>query len=218
MFLSKWKKSLINGKINTAVFRINMNTEKIKNTLENERKKVLMHICCAPCSIYTLKRLREEGADVYGYFFNPNIHPFTEFKKRLSTLRDYAKYASLPLAIDADYDLNTFLRGALDHGKDRCLFCYRMRLEKVFQKGAEDRVDAVTTTLLYSKYQRHDDIRNIGEELSVTHGIPFLYRDFREGWKEGVEESKTLNMYRQKYCGCIFSEGERYGGINAGNR
>ena len=65
------------------------------------------------------------------------------------------------------------------------------------RKGVEDKVDAVTTTLLYSKYQRHDDIRRIGEELSVTHGIPFLYRDFREGWKEGVEESKALNMYRQ---------------------
>jgi predicted adenine nucleotide alpha hydrolase (AANH) superfamily ATPase len=194
-----------------------MQREGTTNNLENELKKVLMHICCGPCSVYTLKKLREEGADVYGYFFNPNIHPYTEFKKRLSTLQDYAKYASLPLAIDKTYDLDTFLRGALDHGKDRCLFCYRMRLEKAFRKGTEDRVDAVTTTLLYSKYQRHDDIRNIGEELSVTHGIPFLYRDFREGWKEGVEESKALNMYRQKYCGCIFSEGERYGGINAGN-
>ena len=180
------------------------------NNPDNKQKKVLMHVCCAPCSIYTLKTLRKGGADVYGYFFNPNIHPYTEFKKRLSTLQDYANYVSLPLEIDADYDLNTFLKGALDHGKDRCLFCYRMRLEKTFKKGVEDKVDAVTTTLLYSKYQRHDDIRNIGEELSATHGIPFLYRDFREGWKEGVEESKTLNMYRQQYCGCIFSEKERY--------
>jgi predicted adenine nucleotide alpha hydrolase (AANH) superfamily ATPase len=194
-----------------------MDTEKTMNNSENEQKKVLMHICCAPCSIYTLKKLREEGADVYGYFFNPNIHPFTEFKKRLAALQDYAEISALPLVIDRTYDLNTFLRGALDLGKNRCLFCYRMRLEKTFIKGAEDKVDAVTTTLLYSKYQRHEDIRKIGEELSVVYDIPFLYRDFREGWKEGVEESKSLNMYRQKYCGCIFSEGERYGGINAGN-
>jgi hypothetical protein len=164
-----------------------------------------------------LKKLREEGADVYGYFFNPNIHPFTEFKKRLAALQGYAELAALPLAIDATYDLNTFLRGALDHGKDRCLFCYRVRLEKTFKKGVEDRVDAVTTTLLYSKYQRHDDIRSIGEELSATYGIPFLYRDFREGWKEGIEESRALNMYRQQYCGCIFSEKERYRGIDAGD-
>jgi epoxyqueuosine reductase len=176
----------------------------------DKRNKVLMHICCAPCSIYTLKKLRGEGADVYGYFFNPNIHPYMEFKKRLSTLQDYAKYASLPLAIDKTYDLDTFLRGALALGKDRCLFCYRMRLDKTFRKGAKDKVDAVTTTLLYSKYQRHDDIRSIGEELSAAHGIPFLYRDFRVGWNEGVEESKALDMYRQPYCGCIFSEKERY--------
>ena len=74
-------------------------------------------MCCAPCSIYTLKKLREEGADVYGYSFNPNIHPYTEFKKRLSTLQDYAKLTSLPLVVDKSYDLDTFLRGALDHGK-----------------------------------------------------------------------------------------------------
>lgn len=181
------------------------------------RKRILMHICCAPCSIYTLKTLREEGADVLGYFFNPNIHPYTEFRKRLSTLEDYGNYAQLPLIIDGAYDLNTFLKGALDYGKDRCLFCYRLRLEKAFRKGIEEKVDAVTTTLLYSKYQRHDDIRKTGEELSAVYGIPFLYRDFRKGWKEGIKTSKALNMYRQQYCGCIFSEGERYGGINAGN-
>jgi predicted adenine nucleotide alpha hydrolase (AANH) superfamily ATPase len=181
------------------------------------RKRVLMHICCAPCSIYTLRALREEGADVLGYFFNPNVHPYTEFKKRLSALEDYGNYVQLPLIVDGTYDLNTFLKGALDYGKDRCLFCYKLRLEKTFKKGIEEKVDVVTTTLLYSKYQRHDDIRKEGEKLSAVYGIPFLYRDFRKGWKEGIETSKTLNMYRQQYCGCIFSEGERYGGVNAGN-
>ncbi len=192
-----------------------MNTEKTTSSSENKRKKILMHICCAPCSIYTLKKLREEDADVYGYFFNPNIHPFTEFTKRLTALQNYARLATLPLAIDMTYDLDTFLRGALNHGKDRCLFCYRMRLEKTFKKGVEERADAVTTTLLYSKYQRHDDIRNIGEEFSARYGVLFLYRDFREGWKEGIEISRALNIYRQQYCGCIFSEKERYGGVNA---
>jgi len=191
--------------------------QKTMNDSDIYRKKVLLHICCAPCSIYVLKTLHEDGADVQGYFFNPNIHPYTEFKKRLSTLEDYANYVSLPLEIDPDYDLNTFLKGTLDRGKDRCLFCYRLRLEKTFKKGIEECVDAVTTTLLYSKYQRHDDIRRIGEELSVQYDVPFLYRDFRKGWKEGIKVSKALNMYRQQYCGCIFSEGERYGGINADN-
>ncbi|HBE44471.1 MAG TPA: hypothetical protein DDW17_03205, partial [Deltaproteobacteria bacterium] len=98
------------------------------------------------------------------------------------------------------------------YGKDRCLFCYRMRLEKTFQKAVETHADGVTTTLLYSKYQRHDDIKDTGEELSRKYDMPFIYKEFRKGWKEGVEESKRLNMYRQQYCGCIFSEKERFKG------
>jgi hypothetical protein len=173
-------------------------------------KKVFLHICCAPCSIYPLKQLRDEGISIHGYFYNPNIHPYTEFQKRLKTLEHYAKISLLPLTIDDDYELESFLRSALEHGKDRCLFCYRIRLEKVFQKAREAGADAVTTTLLYSRYQKHDDIKAIGMSLSIEHGIEFFYRDFRTGWKEGVEESIKLNIYRQNYCGCIFSEKERF--------
>jgi len=144
-----------------------------------------------------------------GYFYNPNIHPYTEFLKRLQTLDNYAKISLLPLTADDSYELERFLTGAIEYGKDRCLFCYRMRLEAAFRKGKESGTDAVTTTLLYSKYQRHEDIKAIGEELSDKYGLEFLYRDYRAGWKEGVEESKRLNMYRQNYCGCIFSEKER---------
>ncbi|MDD3844843.1 MAG: epoxyqueuosine reductase QueH [Syntrophorhabdaceae bacterium] len=179
--------------------------------MDIDGSNILLHICCAPCSIYTLKELRREGAMVSGYFYNPNIHPCTEFSKRLSTLKEYARVALMPLAVDASYELENFLAGALALGKDRCLFCYRMRLEKAFQKAVDGGFDALTTTLLYSRYQRHDDIKRIGEELSAAFGVPFLYRDFRPGWQEGIEGSKKLGMYRQQYCGCIFSEKERYG-------
>ena len=174
--------------------------------------KVLLHICCAPCSIYPVRRLRDEGAEVVGYFYNPNVHPYTEFLKRLKTLENYAQISLLPLVTDDLYELDDFLKGTLDSGKDRCLFCYRMRLGKAFRKGIDLGVDAVTTTLLYSRYQRHEDIRAIGGELSGKYGLEFLYRDYRTGWKEGIEESKRLNMYRQNYCGCIFSEKERFKG------
>jgi predicted adenine nucleotide alpha hydrolase (AANH) superfamily ATPase len=180
--------------------------------MDIDDRNILLHICCAPCSIYTLKELRAEGAMVSGYFYNPNIHPCTEFSKRLSTLKEYAKIALLPLILDDSSELDRFLAGALALGRDRCLFCYRMRLERAFQKAVEDGFDALTTTLLYSRYQRHDDIRRIGDELSGVFGIPFLYRDFRPGWRDGIEESKKLGMYRQQYCGCVFSEKERYGG------
>jgi epoxyqueuosine reductase len=154
--------------------------------------------------------LRGEGAEVVGYFYNPNIHPYTEFLKRLRTLANYAKISLLPLTADDSYELERFLTGAIEYGKDRCLFCYRMRLDMSFRKARESGIDAVTTTLLYSKYQRHEDIKTIGKELSDEYGLEFLYRDYRTGWKEGVEESKRLNMYRQNYCGCIFSEKERF--------
>ncbi len=180
--------------------------------MDIRNKRVLLHMCCAPCSIYTIKELRSEGADLAGYFYNPNIHPYTEFSKRLETLKEYVKIMLLPLDLDMGYDLERFLSGALELGQDRCLFCYRMRLEKTFQKAVRDNFDGVTTTLLYSKYQRHEDIKTIGGELSHAYGVPFLYRDLRKGWQEGINESKRLNMYRQQYCGCIFSEKERYGG------
>lgn len=183
-----------------------------KNGVDITGVRIFLHICCAPCSVYTLKALRGEGAEVSGYFYNPNIHPFTEFTKRLVTLEEYAKVILLPLDIDTSYELDAFLAGALALGKDRCLFCYRMRLERAFQKAAEGGFDAITTTLLYSRHQRHDDIRDICEELSSAHGVPFLYRDFRTGWQEGINESKKTGMYRQQYCGCIFSEKERYKG------
>lgn len=174
--------------------------------------KVLLHICCAPCCIYTLKTLRKEGMDVTGYFFNPNIHLYSEFLKRLETLKNYAQMSLLPLMVDREYNLKDFLKGAMEYSSDRCLFCYKIRLEKTFEFASKQGFEAVTTTLLYSRYQRHDDIKEIGMDLSKRFGIPFLYMDFRAGWRQGIEESKALNMYRQNYCGCIFSEYERFTG------
>jgi len=173
-------------------------------------KKVLLHICCGPCTIYPLKQLRNEHMHVHGFFYNPNIHPYTEHTRRLKTLEQYAKVSLLPLTINNSYELEDFLKGALSYGKNRCIFCYRTRLEKAFQEAVEIDADAVTTTLLYSKYQRHEDIRTICEEFSKQYGVDFIYRDFRIGWREGIEESINLNMYRQNYCGCILSEKERF--------
>lgn len=179
-------------------------------SIDINKKNILLHICCAPCSIVPIQQMRQEGANVSGYFFNPNIHPYTEYLKRRETVKEYTKIILLQCDIDTSYDLEHFLSGAMPRGKDRCLFCYRVRLEKTFHRAIEGGFAAVSTTLLYSKYQRHDDIRKIGSELSEEFDLPFIYRDFRKGWQEGISESKRLNMYRQQYCGCIFSEKERY--------
>jgi epoxyqueuosine reductase len=172
--------------------------------------KVLLHICCAPCTIYPLSVLREEGHDVSGFFFNPNIHPYTEFRRRLETVSTYSKMTGLPVTVDDSYDVEAFLNAVLSMGKDRCLGCYAIRLERAFKAAIDHNSDAVSATLLYSKYQRHQAIREIAEKLSLEYGVPFLYRDFRTGWKEGQSESVQLGLYRQQYCGCIVSEQDRF--------
>jgi hypothetical protein len=172
--------------------------------------KVLLHICCAPCAIYPLKALRGEGHETTGFFYNPNIHPYTEFERRREALAAYSRVSLLRLIVDETYDLHAFLKAALDAGADRCAACYRMRLDAAFRKAAEEKADAVTTTLLYSIYQRHEVIAAVAEELSSRYETPFLYKDFRPGWKEGQAEARSLGIYRQNYCGCIFSEYERF--------
>jgi hypothetical protein len=172
--------------------------------------KVVLHICCAPCTIYPLKVLRGEGHEVTGFFFNPNIHPYTEFQKRREALASYRALSLLPLIVDETYDLETYLKAALEAGKDRCGACYRIRLGAAFRKAVSEKADAVTTTLLYSIHQRHETIAAVAEELSSRYKVPFLYRDFREGWREGQTAARSLGIYRQSYCGCIFSEYERF--------
>lgn len=172
--------------------------------------KLFLHVCCGPCTIYPLKVLREKGAEVTGHFYNPNIHPFKEFKRRLNTLQEYAKDIKLPLHLDSNYGLTDFVRKVAFHEAERCNICYLMRLEKTVILAKENGFDSFSTTLLYSKYQRHPYLITLCDKLSLKYEIPFFYQDFREGWQFGIDESKELEMYRQPYCGCIYSEQERY--------
>jgi predicted adenine nucleotide alpha hydrolase (AANH) superfamily ATPase len=172
--------------------------------------KLLLHVCCAPCSIYPVRILREEKCDVMGFFYGSNIHPYTECLKRRKTLSDYAETIDLRLIISEAYDLEPFLRNVVYREKERCLFCYQERLRSTALMAKRGKFDAFSTTLLYSKFQQHETIRSIGHSVGQDVGISFLYQDFRTGWKEGVERSKQLKMYRQQYCGCIYSEKERY--------
>jgi hypothetical protein len=157
-----------------------------------------------------LKVLRGEGHEVTGFFYNPNIHPYTEFQRRREALGAYSRVSLLPLIVDEAYDLETFLKAALEAGKERCGACYRMRLEAAFRKAVSEQAEAVTTTLLYSIYQKHETIAAVAEDLSGRYKVPFLYKDFREGWKEGQAASRSVGLYRQNYCGCVFSEYERF--------
>ena len=171
---------------------------------------VLMHVCCGPCTVYPLQTLRDEGMEVSGYFFNPNIHPYREFKRRIGGLVALADKEKFTVEINRNYGLTEYLRRVVFHESKRCSICYDMRLEPTVKKAAEEGMDAFTTTLLYSRYQNHALLKEQCRKLAEKYAIDFLYRDFREGWQEGIDRSIALDLYRQPYCGCIYSEQERY--------
>lgn len=147
---------------------------------------------------------------VSGYFYNPNIHPFREFKKRLSTLRDFALEQNFALETVSDYGLTEYLQKVVFNEKKRCTICYEMRLEKTAQHAIVSGADAFSTTLLYSKFQNHEAIIRTGERMAEKYNIDFFYDDFRIGWQDGIDMAIDMNLYRQPYCGCIYSEQERY--------
>jgi len=172
--------------------------------------KLLLHICCAPCAIYPLKILRTEGLEVFGFFYNHNIHPYSECLKRRETLEEYADAHDLRVIYQKEYKLEEFIRNVVFREADRCSYCYHDRLRSAALIAKRGKFDYFSSTLLYSKFQKHELIKSIAKSVAKSIGIPFLYHDFRAGWKEGIEESKRLELYRQQYCGCIYSEKERY--------
>jgi len=172
--------------------------------------KILLHICCAPCAIYPLKVLWKGGNDVYGLFYNPNIHPYSEYKRRLDTLEEYARDVGLKVIVSDEYPMEEFLRNVVFREQDRCSYCYYSRLSYAAHIARKGHFDGFTSTLLYSKFQDHDMITSLGNSLAKEYNVKFYYEDFRKGWKEGIETSKKLGMYRQQYCGCIYSEKERF--------
>jgi predicted adenine nucleotide alpha hydrolase (AANH) superfamily ATPase len=171
---------------------------------------ILLHICCGPCTVYPLEVLQAENIKATGFFYNPNIHPYLEFKKRLEAVEQLAAGKNLTVEYHRDYGLREYLRKVVFKEDNRCSLCYDMRLRVVVEQAMKIKADAFTTTLLYSRYQNHELIRQKAEQLAAQHNIPFYYHDFREGWQQGIDISKEIGLYRQSYCGCIYSEQERY--------
>jgi len=172
--------------------------------------KVLLHVCCANCAIYPIKNIREEGLEVMGFFYRHNIHPYTECLKRQEALQVYAEQADLKVIYQEGYDIEGFMQNVAFRESERCNYCYHDRLRSTALLARRGKFDYFSSTLLYSKHQQHDLIRSMGESIGKSVGIPFLYQDYREGWKEGIECSKQMGLYRQHYCGCIYSEKERF--------
>lgn len=172
--------------------------------------RILLHTCCAPCSIHPIDQLRAQGHEITSFFYNPNIHPFTEHLRRKETLFQYAKMINLPI-IDAEkYDFEEYLRRVAHRVDTRCGVCYEMRLMETARAAKEKGFEAFSTTLLVSPYQKHDMVREVAEAVSREYGVPFIYQDWRGGFRAGQARAKELGLYRQPYCGCIYSEAERY--------
>ncbi len=145
-----------------------------------------------------------------GFFYRYNIHPFQECLKREDTLKQYSESMGLKVIYQKDYKIEKFLQSIVFREKERCRYCYYDRLKATALVAKKGKFEGFTTTLLYSKFQNHELIIQTGEAIAKKYNLKFFYHDFREGWKFGIEESKRLEMYRQQYCGCIYSEKDRY--------
>lgn len=172
--------------------------------------KLLLHVCCGPCACYPTRALAEQGADFTLLYYNPNIHPYKEFKHRLAALRELAEKQDYRLIIDKTYPLEECVQGMLEEPVVRCAFCYRMRLRYTAKYAADNGFTAFSTTLLYSPYQKHDLIVQAAKAAAEEFGVDFFYQDWRPHYQEGVDISLALGLYRQPYCGCVFSERDRY--------
>jgi predicted adenine nucleotide alpha hydrolase (AANH) superfamily ATPase len=170
-----------------------------------------MHICCSPCAILPVLRL-SNSYEITGLFFNPNIHPYKEYLDRKKSVMELSREHSIKI-IEDDYPYQEFLNRTLDKAtqEDRCTVCYQIRLLRLKKQADNLGFDTVTTSLLYSIYQKHDLLLSIASKMFEENR--FLSIDYRKDFWSGVEEAKQRNYYLQKYCGCIFSNFERYHAI-----
>lgn len=179
-----------------------------------EGRRILLHTCCGPCSTYTIDRLREEGFQVTGLWYNPNVHPFMEHQRRLEAMEEYAASVGLSLLRVEGYDMLDFLRMVVGHEAhgERCRLCYAMRLNRTAEEAARRGFDAFTTTLLISPHQNQEHIREAGTAAAGEYGVDFHFENLRRGWSERGRLTREHDLYRQQYCGCVYSEWERYSG------
>lgn len=170
----------------------------------------MLHICCGPCSSATVEAWRQEGVEVTGTFFNPNIHPYSEHQRRYETLLEYARAIELPLIGEPYYNVREWLNqvaGNEEHGS-RCRICISQRLRHTAELAAPNGFDAFSTSLSISRYQDHDLIAEEGEKAGEEFGVKFIYRDFTHHYHRSLELSREAGLFRQNYCGCIYSEEE----------
>jgi len=171
--------------------------------------KLLLHICCAPCAVAIVDTLKgRHDMVLHGFFHNPNIHPFEEFKKRKESVITMAGHYDLPVAYFDEYRLEYWKESLNTDKARRCRTCYALRIENIARFAKENDFEAFTTSLLISPYQDHDLIKELGFSAAEKYGLIFHYEDFRPLYRRGREISRARNYYMQKYCGCFYSYSE----------
>jgi len=173
-------------------------------------QRLLLHICCGPCATYSVAHLRDLGFEVTGYWFDPNIHPFSEHERRRESLVKLATGVGLPMIWEPGYEMPEFLRlvAGTPERPGRCRICYRMRLARTARVAVAGGFDAFSTTLLISPYQDLKAIREIGEEEGAAQGVRFYFENLRKGFAEHHRLAREHGLYMQRYCGCVYSEWE----------
>ena len=172
--------------------------------------KVFVHCCCGPCSAGAMPQFLAAGYEPFGWFYNPNIHPFQEHKARKNSFIDYMQQMNLPYDVQGDYPLEDWLKAVAAEPSQRCVYCYSSRLSAAAQEAAKRGFPAYSTTLLISPYQNHELLKQLGEKFGEQYGVAFAYLDLRPGFRPGQDDARQRGLYMQKYCGCIYSEKERY--------
>ncbi len=181
--------------------------------IHTKNSAILLHSCCAHCAAYTVDHWRQQGYEVSALWYNPNIHPYMEHQYRLQAMQSLAQEMNLALIVAEGYDMISYFRQVAGHESQRCQYCFELRLSKTAEIAHQMGFGAVTSTLLISPHQKHDLLREIGNKVVEERGIDFLYADLRKRYSDSRHMTKGLNLYRQQYCGCIYSEWERYANI-----
>lgn len=181
---------------------------------DKDFEKLLLHICCAPDAVFAVKQFRDIDGSIAGYFYNPNIHPEEEYNFRLREMEELAEKMDLRL-FTGEYDREVWFElteGLEDEPErgERCRICIRKRLKKTAKKAESEGFDAFASVLTNSPHKDLDMINSLGKRLGEEHGIKYLKSFFRksEGFKKSVELSEQFQLYRQSYCGCIYSRND----------
>jgi predicted adenine nucleotide alpha hydrolase (AANH) superfamily ATPase len=170
---------------------------------------LLLHTCCAPCATGCIEHWRHQGTEITLFWYNPNIHAFAEHQRRLQSLQEYVEKASLPLIVAEGYDIVDYFRSVAGNERERCGYCFRLRLSMTAAVAKLRGFEAFSTTLLISPYQNQGLLKQMGEEVAQKQGIRLAFEDLRPSYAGSRRASKELDLYRQEYCGCIYSEWER---------